>query len=145
MLDSSAVPTDPPTCCMVFTDADATPASPGSTPRVAVLIDVDIAVPSPSPMRISGPRTPLAYVLAASMCESQNNAPAPASSPAKMSGFGPTRGSSVAGTVVDAVTIEATIGRNATPVSTGEKCSDSCREYVRDSDTANMPEASTRI
>ena len=29
---SSAVPIEPPTCCIVFTIADATPASAGSTP-----------------------------------------------------------------------------------------------------------------
>ncbi len=55
--DSSAVPTEPPTCCIVFTVAEATPASCGSTPSVAVLIEVDIAVPMPRPMTISGPST----------------------------------------------------------------------------------------
>src|SRR6201996_593263 len=121
MLESSAVPTDPPTCCMVLTDADATPASCGWTPRGAVLIDVDIAVPRPSPMRISGPTTPLAYVLPASMRESQKSAPDPASSPTAISGLGPTRGSSVAGTVVEVETIAATMGRNATAVGAGAK------------------------
>jgi hypothetical protein len=35
---SSATPTDPPTCCIVFTSAEATPASSGRTSPVAVAI-----------------------------------------------------------------------------------------------------------
>ena len=44
-----------------------------------------------------------------------------------ISGFGPTRGSSSAGIVVETVMIAATIGSIATPVVTGENPRSCCR------------------
>ena len=54
---SSAVPTEPPTCCMVLTVADATPASSGSTPDTAPCMAGAIDAPSPTPMINSAGRT----------------------------------------------------------------------------------------
>ena len=47
---STAVPTEPPTCCMVFTIADATPASSRATPCVAVAMAGATMLPNPTPM-----------------------------------------------------------------------------------------------
>jgi hypothetical protein len=46
---SSAVPTEPPTCCEVLTIAEATPASEPSTPSVAVLNAGAKMQPIPTP------------------------------------------------------------------------------------------------
>ena len=52
---NSAVPIDPPTCCIVLTIAEATPASLGCTPNVAVAIAELNTSPMPAPMtRIPG-------------------------------------------------------------------------------------------
>ena len=47
---SSAVPTEPPICWAVLTVAEATPASAGATPLVAVAIDGAMISPNPAPM-----------------------------------------------------------------------------------------------
>ena len=49
---SSAVPIEPPICWPVLTIAEATPASRGSTPSVAVLIAGAMIRPRPRPMTI---------------------------------------------------------------------------------------------
>ncbi|CAM5226465.1 hypothetical protein SALBM217S_00767 [Streptomyces griseoloalbus] len=49
MVFSRAVPIAPPTCCEVFTIAEATPESRGSTPRVASDMAGMNAVPMPRP------------------------------------------------------------------------------------------------
>ena len=51
---SSAVPIDPPTCWLVLTVAEATPANERSTPSVAVCIDAGMIEPMPKPMIMSG-------------------------------------------------------------------------------------------
>ncbi|CAB4936411.1 unannotated protein [freshwater metagenome] len=48
----SAVPIEPPTCCMVFTVADATPESSGATPEIAPCMAGAMVAPSPRPMMI---------------------------------------------------------------------------------------------
>ena len=58
MVLSTAVPTEPPTCCMVLTSAEATPASCGCTPAVAVFIDGAMTMPIAKPMKISDGSTP---------------------------------------------------------------------------------------
>src|SRR3954465_5156515 len=57
---SSAVPTEPPTCCIVLTVAEATPASVPSTPSVAVFIAGDITSPIPTPITSRAGSTPAA-------------------------------------------------------------------------------------
>ena len=54
---SSAVPIEPPICWEVLTIADATPASRGGMPWVAVANDGAIVSPKPMPIRISDGRT----------------------------------------------------------------------------------------
>jgi len=44
---SSAVPIEPPICCPVLSVAEATPASCGGTPNVAVFIDGAMVKPRP--------------------------------------------------------------------------------------------------
>ena len=50
---SRAVPIEPPTCCEVFTIAEATPLSRAGTPRVAVAKDAATVSPNPTPIRTS--------------------------------------------------------------------------------------------
>src|SRR5262245_46328450 len=50
---SSAAPIDPPICWEVLTIAEATPASRGGIPCVAVANDGAIVSPKPTPIRIS--------------------------------------------------------------------------------------------
>src|SRR3954452_15952002 len=57
---SSAVPTEPPTCWLVLTIADATPALRGSTPNVALAIAGAKIRPMPAAMMISDGSTTLA-------------------------------------------------------------------------------------
>ena len=57
MVESSAVPTAPPVCCMVLTIAEATPASARSTRYVAVNTAEPITIPIARPNTISGGRT----------------------------------------------------------------------------------------
>jgi hypothetical protein len=59
---SSAVPIEPPICCIVLTLAEATLASAERTPRVAVFIPVDIAIPRPRPRTSRAGRTSAPYV-----------------------------------------------------------------------------------
>jgi hypothetical protein len=54
---STAVPIEPPTCWLVLTIADATPASEGSTPSVAVLIAGAKTRPRPTPITSSAGST----------------------------------------------------------------------------------------
>ena len=49
IVESSAVPIEPPTCWLVLTVAEATPASWESTPRVPLLKVVGKIRPSPTP------------------------------------------------------------------------------------------------
>jgi hypothetical protein len=60
-VESSATPSDPPTCCEVFTSADATPASPSATPYVAVGNDGAMIIPNPTPLAMIPGRTAPAY------------------------------------------------------------------------------------
>ena len=55
---SSEVPIEAPSCWPTVTVAEATPASRGATPNVPVLIDGAITMPTPIPVRMSGPSTP---------------------------------------------------------------------------------------
>ena len=57
MVLSNAVPIEPPICWVVFTSADAAPASRGSTAAVALAIAGAKISPSPSPKTISPGRT----------------------------------------------------------------------------------------
>ena len=50
---SSAVPIEPPTCWEVLTIAEATPASRGGTPWVAVANDGAMVRPKPIPISTS--------------------------------------------------------------------------------------------
>src|ERR1700751_87215 len=99
---SSAVPTDPPSIWPTVTVAEASPASWGATPNVPVLITDAITIPRPTPARMMGPSTPVAYPV-----------PAP-------SGLGPNLGISTIVDRLDARMRPALIGRNATPVTSGE-------------------------
>ena len=54
---SSAVPIEPPTCCIVLTIAEATPVSARSTPNVAVWKAGGKMLPMPMPIRISAGST----------------------------------------------------------------------------------------
>jgi hypothetical protein len=47
-----------PSCWPTVTVAEATPASCGATPNVPVLIDGAMTMPSPAPVKMSGPSTP---------------------------------------------------------------------------------------
>ena len=51
------MPIEPPTCWLVFTIAEATPANWRSTPRVAVCIEAGMIEPIAKPMSISGGNT----------------------------------------------------------------------------------------
>ena len=51
---NSEVPIEPPSCCPVFTLAEATPASAGATPNVPVLIDGAMTKPREDPSTSSG-------------------------------------------------------------------------------------------
>jgi hypothetical protein len=54
---SAAVPIDPPTCCVVLTNAEATPESCRATPTVAVLMAGAKIMPKPRPRAISAGST----------------------------------------------------------------------------------------
>jgi hypothetical protein len=60
IVDSSAVPSAPPTCWAALTVAEATPESCGSTPRVALFIAVAKMKPRPTAISSSPGRIPLA-------------------------------------------------------------------------------------
>ena len=50
------MPIEPPTCWLVLTIAEATPANDRSTPRVADCIEAGMIEPMPKPMIMSGGR-----------------------------------------------------------------------------------------
>lgn len=85
----------------MFTVAGATPASRGSMPEVPAFIDGAIVAPMPIPVSHAIPADAI-------------------SMPANTRGFAPTRGCSYVVHTPPAITRVATIGRNATPVMTGE-------------------------
>jgi hypothetical protein len=60
-LVSSAMPTEPPTCCVVFTVADAMPDCDGAAPAAAELFAEPNTTPSPSPAISSPGRTEVTY------------------------------------------------------------------------------------
>ncbi len=61
IVESNAVPSEPPICCDALTEADATPASSGWTPIVALLMEVDITSPSPAPTTTRAGRMRVVY------------------------------------------------------------------------------------
>ena len=121
------MPTEPPTCWLVLTIAEATPASPGPTPRVAVAIAGAIVSPSPTPISSSAGRTWVAYEESTPICVSRIIAPLASSMPVVTSGRGPVRGSTSDVVVVAVAITVAIIGRNASPVRIGENPSVCCR------------------
>src|SRR5215831_15963812 len=120
MVFNSAVPTEAPSCWPTVTVADATPASCGATPKVPVLIAGAITRPTPIAARIIGPSTPVAYAVCGPSWASQAAPPEAASIPDATSGLGPTLGISTIVARLAATTRPALIGRNATPVTSGE-------------------------
>src|SRR5580693_883622 len=109
-----------PSCWPTFTVAEATPASSGATPKVPVLIDGAITRPMPTAATMSGPSTPAAYPVCGPSWASQTIAPAAVTIPDATSGRGPTRGISAIVATLEVTAEPALIGRNATPVTSGE-------------------------
>lgn len=60
MVLNTATPMDPPTCCIVFTNADATPASEASTPIVAAFVAGAMTAPRARPIATRPGSTPAA-------------------------------------------------------------------------------------
>ncbi|SCE29828.1 hypothetical protein GA0115246_113987 [Streptomyces sp. SolWspMP-sol7th] len=105
---------------MVLTSAPAAPASLCATPAVAWLIAVAITAPMPSPAMTSGGSTWPAYELSTSSRESHSAPIPPSSIPALTTSFGPKRGSRTLAPVVAVTMMAPLIGRNASPVRTGD-------------------------
>ena len=86
---------EPPICWAVFTLADATPASCGSTPAVAVLIAGPKISPNPIPKMMRYGRTELAYELWTPRRCSINREIDAKTMPPGSNGFGPNRSSKI--------------------------------------------------
>lgn len=117
---SRAVPMEPPTCWDVFTVAEATPASSSLTPAVAMFIAGAMMRPKPRPVRISCGMTSLTYTLSTSMRVSHTRPTAHRTMPSATGILAPMRGSRTMVETCALIMIPATIGRNATPLLTGE-------------------------
>lgn len=117
---SSAVPMEPPTCWLVLTIAEATPASRTATPYVARFITVAKTMPRPRPRKSRLGSTWVTYPLVRSRPVIHTMAAAAMPMPSGTIGFAPNRGTSTLVVVIDVAIIRATIGMNARPVATGE-------------------------
>ena len=104
----------------MLTDAEATPVSCGRTPYVPVLNAVENTRPMPRPVTMIGPRMSVAYPECGPIRVSKAIPVAASTRPAETIGFGPMRGISTMLDTLDDVATPAIIGRNATPVITGE-------------------------
>jgi len=104
----------------VLTDAEATPVSCGRTPYVPVLNAVEKIRPMPRPVTMIGPRMVVAYPECGPIRVIQAMPAAASTRPAETIGLGPMRGISTMLDTLDDVAMPAIIGRNATPVITGE-------------------------
>lgn len=124
---SRAMPMEPPTCWDVFTRAEATPASSSLTPAVATFMAGAMISPSPRPVKISCGMMWVPYTLSAWMRVSHASPIEHISMPIVTGIFAPMRGNSTMFETCAVVMTPATIGRNATPVRTGEKCRVCCR------------------
>ncbi len=71
--------------------------------------------------------------------------PAASSMPTVTSGLGPNRGISTMLDRFDAIMIIATMGRKASPVTTGEKPSVSCMKYVTNRKMPKIPQPAIRM
>jgi len=116
---SSAVPIEPPICCIVFTIAEATPASLGSTPKVAVAIAALKTSPRPKPMIMIPGRTWLTYAVPTPTPVSVSRPTEANSMPPPISGRGPIREESLPAIGAISITISV-IGRVRTPASIAE-------------------------
>ncbi|KQN39194.1 hypothetical protein ASE87_15470 [Frigoribacterium sp. Leaf44] len=116
---SSAVPIDPPTCWLVLTMAEATPAWPRSTPSVAVWIDAGMIEPMPKPSTIKAGSTLAAYRLSRSSRVSSSMPITPRVMPNGTMILGPKRGTKMFVDNWAASTSIAIIGRKARPVFVG--------------------------
>ena len=117
---SSEVPMEPPSCWPVLTVAEATPASRGATPYVPVLNAVENISPSPRPVTSRAGRTVPAYPECTPILVNKTMPSAASTRPAETIGLGPIRGIITMLERFDDSAMHATIGRNATPVITGE-------------------------
>ena len=116
MVLSRAVPIDPPTCWDVLTMAEATPASAGRTPRVAVLIDGAMTAPRPTPVMTS-PGEDVADVPAVQLRWANTTMPTAARArPEATTNLGPIRGSTRVWTVKAVPERQTIMGRKASPV-----------------------------
>jgi len=85
-----------------------------------VLNAVENIRPSPKPVTSRAGRTVPAYEECTPILVNKTSPTAPRSSPEETIGLGPMRGISTMLDTFDAVAMHATIGRNASPVITGE-------------------------
>jgi hypothetical protein len=85
-----------------------------------VLNAVENIRPSPRPVTIRAGRTVPAYEECTPIRVNRTSPPAASSRPAETIGLGPMRGISTMLDTFDEIAMQATIGRNATPVITGE-------------------------
>lgn len=117
---SSAGPSAPPTWRATFGRADATPASAGSAPWVAMFIVAPKTAPMPSPVTMSAGSTSAVYELCTPKRD-MSTSPAPATSmPPATSQRGPNRGRKTVPPIVPVIMRLPTIGRKARPVLIGE-------------------------
>ena len=111
---------EPPSCWPTLRVAEATPASSGATPNVPVFIDGGMDRPMPAPATSSGPSTVEAYPECTPIRVSHAIPAAAISMPTPTSGFDPMRGSKTMLESWEKPITMAIVGRNATPVATGE-------------------------
>ena len=119
MVLSSAVPIDPPTCWLVFTIAEATPAKCPSTPSVAVWIDAGTIKPMANPTMMRGGRMSAAYAESALRRVKSTIPITPSVMPDGTMIFGPSRGRKKFVESCAARMSDRVMGRNATPVCMG--------------------------
>ncbi len=127
MVFSSAVPKEPPTCWAELMVAAAAPVSCGATLRVARLIEGMNTMPMPKPSSSSPGSTVVAKELATVSWVSTARPPAASARPVAIRLREGTLVISRAAMVVELSTIAPVIGRNATPVITGEYPLMTCR------------------
>jgi hypothetical protein len=119
IVDSTAMPSAPPICCVVLNRPDASPASAGWTPASAAIEIGTNEKPRPTPTsRKPGSRS-LRYVPLTETCVKYTSPLVSATIPVTRTGFTPMRFTSCAATPDQRIALPAT-ARYATPVFMGE-------------------------
>lgn len=115
---------------MTLTMLEAAPESSARTPARDAVVSGTNTTPMPIPNSIIGPNTPVQYPVPGETRDSHAMPAITGSIPAISIRFGPATGIS-RGAARETKNSAMVIGRNATPVRSGEKPSTSCRNWVR--------------